>query len=319
MTYYLLPDEILCWLVTRESVELLRTPFRRETLGGLILDYRRMIQNLEPLEIQSKELYSLLLSKVAPRLGKVSVIGIVPHGTLHYLSFATLFDGENHLADRFSLFYLPSASVFRYTAERRKSPRNDQVLAIGNPDLKNPAWDLPFAEREVSTIAWNFPHITLLTKDKATESWVVRNIDRFGIIHLASHGEFDPINPLFSSVKLVKDLSADGNLEASEVFGLKISADLVVLSACQTGLGKVTGGDDVIGMNRAFLYAGTHAMISSLWRVSDISTAMLVKHFYRTYKAENKADSLKKATLHVKHRYPHPGYWGAFTLVGDWE
>ncbi len=319
MAYYLLPDEILCWLVTSESVELLRTPFRRETLGGLILDYRRMIQNLEPLEIQSKELYSLLFSKVAPRLGKVSVIGIVPHGALHYLSFATLFDGENYLADRFSLFYLPSASVFRYTAERRKSPRNDQVLAIGNPDLKNPAWDLPFAEKEVSTIAWNFPHITLLTKDKATESWVVRNIDRFGIIHLASHGEFDPINPLFSSVKLVKDLSADGDLEALEVFGLKISADLVVLSACQTGLGKVTSGDDVIGMNRAFLYAGTHAIISSLWRVSDISTAILVKHFYRTYKAENKAESLKKAMLHVKHRYPHPGYWGAFTLVGDWQ
>ncbi|MEE9418167.1 MAG: CHAT domain-containing protein, partial [Desulfatiglandaceae bacterium] len=319
MAFYVIPDEILCWLITAESVELLRTPFGRETLGKLILDYRRMIQNLEPLEIQSKELHSLLLSKAVSKLGQARVLGIIPHGTLHYLSFATLFDGQNYLADRHSLFYLPSASVFRYTLKRRKAEKNDRVLAIANPDLRNPALDLPFAEREVDTIAWNFPHITLLTGEKATESWVIRHIDEFGIIHLASHGEFDPINPLFSSVKLTRDARADGNLEASEVFGLRINADLVVLSACQTGLGRVTGGDDVIGMNRAFLYAGTHAMISTLWRVSDVSTAMLVKQFYRSYRGADKADSLRKAILHVKHLYPHPGYWGAFVLVGDYE
>jgi len=203
--------------------------------------------------------------------------------------------------------------------ERRKADKNDRVLAVGNPDLKNPALDLPFTAREVTAITWDFPDITLLTGEKATESWVIRHIDEFGIIHLASHGEFDPINPLFSSIKLVRDARADGNLEASEVFGLKINADLVVLSACQTGLGKVTSGDDVIGMNRAFLYAGTHAMISSLWRVSDVSTAMLVKQFYRSYRVSDKADSLRKAMLHVKHYYPHPGYWGAFILVGDYE
>ena len=101
-------------------------------------------------------------------------------------------------------------------------------------------------------------------------------------------------------------------------FGLKINADLVVLSACQTGLGKVTAGDDVIGLNRAFFYAGTHTLVSSLWRVSDISTAILIKAFYRQYVSHNKADSLRTAMLHVKHRYPHPGYWGAFTLVGDY-
>ncbi|MFC1892153.1 CHAT domain-containing protein, partial [Thermodesulfobacteriota bacterium] len=88
--------------------------------------------------------------------------------------------------------------------------------------------------------------------------------------------------------------------------------------ACQTGLGKVTGGDDVIGLNRAFLYGGSHAVLSSLWRVSDISTAILVKQFYRRYITENKSDSLRDAIRHVKNRYPHPGYWGAFVLVGDY-
>jgi CHAT domain-containing protein len=232
---------------------------------------------------------------------------------------ATLQDGESYFLERQPLFYLPSASVLRYTLKRRTPEKNRQVLAIGNPDLGNPTLELPFAEHEVSSIKWNFPQVTILTRERATESWVVDNIEKFGIIHLASHGEFDPINPLFSSVKLTKDLEEDGELEAVEIFGLPIKADLVVLSACQTGLGKVTEGDDVIGLNRAFLYAGTHALISSLWRVSDISSAILMKQFYRQYRLNNKARSLQQAMLHVKNRYPHPGYWGAFTLVGDFQ
>ncbi|MBW2202578.1 MAG: CHAT domain-containing protein, partial [Deltaproteobacteria bacterium] len=319
LVYYTLPDEILCWHITAHSVELFRTPLGRKTLGKAVLNYRRMLQNLEPLEDQSRELYSWLFAPIMPKLGSARILGIVPHGILHHLSFATLYDGNNYVADRIPLFYLPSASLLRYTLDRRKTDKNMRVLAIGNPDLNNPALDLPFAEREVSTIHWNFPDTTLLTRDKATESWVIRHIGDFGIIHLASHGEFDAVNPLFSAIKLAKDAHNDGDLKASETFGLQINADLVMLSACQTGLGKITNGDDVIGLNRAFLYAGTHSIISSLWRVSDISTAMLVKQFYREYKTQNKANSLRRAILHVKNRYPHPGYWGAFLLVGDYD
>jgi len=93
----------------------------------------------------------------------------------------------------------------------------------------------------------------------------------------------------------------------------------VVLSACQTAVGRVTRGDDVLGLGRAFFYAGTHAIVSSLWRVSDSATASLMKQFYREYTARNKADSLRAAMLHVKRRAPHPAYWGAFILAGDWE
>jgi CHAT domain-containing protein len=250
---------------------------------------------------------------------EVRYLGIIPHGPSHYLSFATLFNGESFLIERYPLFYLPSASVLKFTKERRGTTKNLEVLAVGNPDLGNPALDLPFSEHEVETIRWNFPKITVLTRDKATESWIDQNISRFGIIHIASHGEFDPVNPLFSAIKLAKDQSYDGNLEAGEIFGLDIKADLVILSACQTGLGKITQGDDVVGLNRSFFYAGTHAVISSLWRVSDISTAILVKQFYRMYVKKNKAESLRLAILHVKESHSHPGYWGAFNLVGDYQ
>jgi CHAT domain-containing protein len=249
----------------------------------------------------------------------VTRLGLIPHGALHYLSFATLSDERDYLVDRVPLFYLPSASVLRYTLQRRRAEKNERVLAIGNPDLGDPFLDLPFAEQEVGSLRWSFPEVTLLTRERATESWVRQHIGEFGIIHLASHGEFDAVNPLFSAVKLAKDASEDGNLQASEVFGLELRADLVVLSACQTGLGKVTQGDDVIGLNRAFLYAGTHTLLSSLWRVSDVATAQLAKTFYREYAVRDKAEALRRGMLHVKSRFPHPGYWGGFVLTGDYR
>ncbi len=319
LAYYLLPHEILCWFITQDRVELFRTPLGRKTLARSVLDYRRTLQNLEPAEGQSKELHEWLLTPLKERLKGVKTVGVIPHHILHHLSFATLFDGEAYLMEQIPIFALPSASVLRHTEKYRDMEKSTKVLAVGNPDLKNPALALPFAEKEVASIGWRYPNVTMLTGDKATEGWVVKNISDFGIIHLASHGEFDPVNPLFSSVKLAKDERDDGDLRASEIFGLDIQAGLVMLSACQTGLGKITSGDDVIGMNRAFLYAGTNAIMSSLWRVSDISTALLVKQFYREFKTKGKAESLKAAMQHVKNRFPHPGYWGAFVLVGDYR
>lgn len=320
VAYYVTASEVLAWVVTPERAELTRTRIGRDTLGKMVLTYRRMLQNLEPSDTHSRELNDLLLAPVLPKLAGVRELGIVPHGALHTLSFASLGDGQQYLIDRFPLFQLPSASVFRFTLERRQAVRNTSVLAVGNPDLRDQSLELPFAEREVGAIGWNYPNMTGLTREKATKAWITDNIGRFGIIHMAAHGEFDPVNPLFSALKLVgTKKEAEGDLEAAEIFDLKVNADLIVLSACQTGLGKVTSGDEVQGMNQAFLYAGTHALISSLWRVSDISTAMLMKQFYREYQDRPKAESLRRAMLHVKNRYPHPGYWGAFTLTGDYK
>lgn len=320
LSYYITANEILCWTLDHDRVDLTRTRLGRGALGRMILTYRRMLQNLEPVEAHSKELYTLLLAPVLPKLTGVKVLGIIPHDCLHTLAFATLSDGESSLLDRYPLFQLPSASVFKFTLERRKAERNTKVLAVGNPDLHDQSLELPFAEREVTSLAWNYPNMTALTRDKATKSWISEHIDEFGIIHLATHGEFDPVNPLFSALKLVGDKKEkDGDLDAAEIFDLRITADLIVLSACQTGLGKVSSGDEVKGLNQAFLYAGTHALVSSLWRVSDISTAMLMKQFYREYQTRPKAESLRLAMLHVKNRFPHPGYWGAFTLSGDYR
>jgi len=319
LSYYQLPDRLLCWRLERERTKLFILPAPERELAQSITSYLRMLQNLEPLEQSSRELYDKLLAQPLAGLGEVKALGIIPNGSLHYLSFATLSDGRDFVVDRQQLFYLPAASVLRYTLSRRQAGKKLKVLAIGNPDLGDRSLDLPFAEREAGTLRWNYPEVTTLTRERATESWVREHISEFGIIHLASHGEFDPINPLFSAIRLTPDRKSDGKLQADEIFGLKINADLVVLSACQTGLGDIRGGDDVVGMNRAFIFAGTHSLMSSLWRVSDVSTAIMMKQFYREYTRGDKAGSLRKAMLHVKNRYPHPGYWGAFVLTGDYQ
>ncbi|MBJ6749157.1 CHAT domain-containing protein [Geomonas anaerohicana] len=319
LSYYQLPDRLLCWRLERQGSRLFVLKASAREVAEKIATYRRMLQNLEPLEQNSRELYRILLAEPLAGVPEGQTVGIVPHGSLHYLSFATLYDGRDYLVDRHTLFHLPAASVYRHTLARRQAGKNLRILAIGNPDLGNAALDLPFAEKEAGTLRWNYSDVTTLTRERATESWVRENIAKFGIIHLASHGEFDTVNPLFSSIRLARDGKNDGRLQAEEVFGLDIKADLVVLSACQTGLGDVKSGDDVIGMNRAFLFAGTHALVSSLWRVSDVSSAILMKQFYRDYSRNDKAQALRLAMLHVRNRYPHPGYWGAFVLTGDYK
>ncbi|MGM0452336.1 MAG: CHAT domain-containing protein [Thermodesulfobacteriota bacterium] len=330
LSYYVLENEVICWVVRHQKqnsdtapVRMVRIAADKAQLAQNIRQYRKIIQNLQPWQRHAGELYERLMAPVKTHLDGIHTIGIIPHGALHYLSFGTLYGNQRFVVDDYSLFYLPSASVLDATIPRRiKRPKFQlKVLAIGNPDLENPALSLPFAEQEVRSIQWNFPEITLLTREKATEAWVVDHIADYDIIHIASHGEFDPVNPLMSAIKLSagQNPADDGDLRATEVFGLDIRADMVYLSACQTGLGKVKTGDEIIGLNRSFFYAGTHTVVSSLWRVSDVSTAMLIKAFYREYTRHNKSRSLQAATRHVKNRYPHPGYWGAFTLVGDFK
>lgn len=317
--YLVTEKEVIAWVVHNDRVDLARTLIEDKKLNALIKKSRLSMENLMPMDEVSSRLYDILIKPIAPFIEGAKYIGIIPHGALHYLSFASLKNDAGYFIEQQPIFYSPSASVLKYTFARRRKEKNVRVLAIGNPDLGSFNYDLPLSEMEVNSMKWNFADIDVLTRGEAKESWLLENIGNYGIIHIASHGEFDDINPLFSALKLVRDVTADGNLETNEIFSLNIKADLITLSACQTGLGQITKGDEIIGMNRAFFYAGTHSIISSLWRISDISTSILIKHFYRNYKNYDKASALRKAQLFVKKIYPHPSYWSGLVLSGDYK
>jgi CHAT domain-containing protein/tetratricopeptide (TPR) repeat protein len=320
LVYHLLPDEIVAWVLSRTSLNVVRTPVSRKEVADTLLLYRQRLQQFDDISVEQKMLSGWLIEPVAPMLVNARRIGIVPHRELHRLPFAALQIGERALIDEHTLFFTPSASVLRYTFGRRAGrKRVDRVLAVGNPDLGNVNLDLPFAEKEAERIRWTFPEAKVLTGREATESWLSTNMAEYGIIHVACHGEYDPNLPLLSAVRLSADTTNDGKLTAQEIFGLSINADLVALSACQTGLGRLSNGDDIVGLNRAFVYAGTRQILSSLWRVDDVATAVLIKHFYRNLKGRSRADALRRAQLEIRKHYAHPAYWAGIFLSGDWQ
>jgi CHAT domain-containing protein len=325
LEYHVAAKETIVWTITSTTMRVTRIPLGREALGKDVMAYLADLEAIRPVDERAKAFEKTL---VEPALGADTkgkrYLGIVPHGKLHYLPFAALRNDTDYLIDRYSLFYIPSAAVLPLDVASAAAPSDksfSKVLAIGNPDLGDPSFSLPFADLEVGDLKLDFPQIDVLTHERATDRWVAKNIGNYRVIHFACHGEFDPVNPLFSAIRLAKDPGTDGNgaLTAHEIFGLPVHAELVTLSACRTGLSNIEGGDELIGLNRAFLYAGTRSIMSTLWRVHDGSTAVLVKHFYRNYTRESKADALRDSMRTVRDYYPHPAYWAAFALTGEYR
>ena len=318
LSYMLSKQVTYVWLIQESGVTFYSIPVGEEEIAKIVRQYRQAVQHLEPVDKELQALYGYLIAPVGQDLEGINHLGIIPDGPLHFLSFSALKNAEEYLVDRYPLFYTPSASVLKFTFAQRRAKKATKVLAVGNPDLGNYNYDLPLAELEAQSIKWNYPDMDILTGAKATKEWFIEHIHEYGVIHLAAHGEFDEFNPLFSSLWLASDAPTNRRLTVKEVFGLDINADLVTLSACQTGLGKLEAGE-LIGLNRAFIYAGTHALVSALWRVDDLSTSVLMKHFYRNYVTMNKSRSLRQAQLLVKREFPHPSYWAGFSLVGDYQ
>ena len=169
----------------------------------------------------------------------------------------------------------------------------------------------------------------VLDGDGASERFCKTGCDDYGLIHFATHGELNRLNPLFSHVQLEPGQGEDGRFEVLEVMGLDLEADLVTLSACNTALGagyfsQVPAGDDWVGLTRAFLYAGTPTVVASLWEVDDEHTARMMSRFYHYLAAgESKGAALtrvKRDCLAGKDGLsPHPYFWAPFVLIGDWK
>jgi CHAT domain-containing protein/Tfp pilus assembly protein PilF len=313
--YFVTNDRTLAFIITQDTFEPVSVDVSRDELAKTITTFRGFASLDDPYPASLKQLYTWLISPLKDKL-KTPIIGIIPHSILHYLPFAALTDGTQYLSDDFSLFTLPSASVLRFIQENRKMDAGTMVV-LGNPTTDLPS--LQFAEQEADSIASLYDIPALLGLD-ATESVLRSQAGNAGILHLAAHGEYNPNNPLFSAIYLAADSENDGRLEVHEIYGLNLTTvtDLVVLSACQTNIGAVSAGDEVVGLNRAFIYAGAPTVIASLWNVDDAATALLMERFYTHLRSGmSKGEALRQAQMDVRAQYSHPYYWSAFVLTGD--
>ncbi len=217
--------------------------------------------------------------------------------------------------ERASLRSLPSASVLPYLAQRR-TPAARRLLALGNPDVGDARYDLKFAEEEVRAIAGTFGEARVLVREQASKDAFRRLAEGASHIHFAGHGRFDSDAPMASGLMLAGARPGEGFLSLADLYALQLDADLVTLSACETGLGKVQNGDDVVGLARGFLYAGSRSIVASLWKVDDQATSSLMTRFYENLKTLNKRDALREAQLATRRQHPPPFYWAAFQLTG---
>ena len=229
-----------------------------------------------------------------------------------------MYDGSRYLIEKFSISYVPSLSILEFLSDIKKKDRI-KILALGNPDLNDKKLDLPAAEAEVETIKILFPAATVLKRKQATEAYIKKMAKHYHIVHFAGHGEYLPDDPLSSSIRLTPGENEDGHLEAREIFDLDMNTDLVVMSACQTSIGQIRKGDEIVGLTRAFLYAGSHAVLGSLWSISDEATSVLMKEFYLNIKDVDYPEALRKAQLMMirSERYSAPFYWAAFSVTGS--
>ncbi|AFY64982.1 CHAT domain-containing tetratricopeptide repeat protein [Geitlerinema sp. PCC 7407] len=282
-----------------------------------------------------KTLHQLLIDPIADLLptDPGDRVILIPQGSLFLVPFAALENAQGEsLIERHTLITAPSIQVLTLTEQQRQKltqqPQASQ-LVVGNPAMPTlPSLDgpaealspLPGAEEEARAIA-DLLDTTAWTGKRATESAIVPQMAEARLIHLATHGLLDDFTGLGipGAIALAPDGRADGLLTASEILDLKLNADLVVLSACDTGQGLITG-DGVIGLSRSLLSAGSASVLVSLWAVPDEPTAALMTEFYRQYRQNpDKAKALRQAMLVTQQEYPDPLDWAAFTLMGEAE
>jgi CHAT domain-containing protein len=275
-------------------------------------------------KLPAGRLYRSLISPVeeAGWLAGLSRIYIVPHSILHYVPFGVLRNAtggrEQLLVQKYSVAYLPAAAALVHTNKTQTSRPSILAMAPSTPGLH-------YTQQESIGISPFFPaKHTVLLGDKATESSFKSLAGTYDVIHLATHGYFNKINPLLSGVMLEADSNEDGRLEVHEILELHLHAQLVTLSACNTALGsgyfaEVPAGDDIVGLTRAFLFAGSPSVLATLWEVNDRSSVQLMRGFYRELGNGDKAFALAKSQRNLLvpgSRYRHPYYWAPFVLVG---
>ena len=327
---YLVTDSVtLLFVVTRDSTTAVSIPVGRRELAAAV-DFSRAAIEMpaptgarEPWRPPLRRLHRLLIAPAEGTglLRNVRTLLIAPHAELHYLPFAALISGsrDTYLVERYEIAYVPSAAIWMELGARQPVPAGGRVLALA----PFPG-SLPGSRDEVRAIGkLHGRGADVVVGKDATESLFGSAAPSYSVIHLATYGILNRHNPLFSFVSLAPASGVEGRLEVHEVFGQKLRARLLVLSACETGLASgaaadVPAGDDWVGLVRAFLFAGADNVMATLWPIEDRPTSRIIPQFYRALEGRSPAAALAIAQREAIRdpRTSSPRRWAAFSVAG---
>ncbi|SDC97403.1 CHAT domain-containing protein [Variovorax sp. CF079] len=320
LQFHALPDRLQAWVVSPSGIEAKSIAIKRDDLTELVETFRNsVVRGRRAAIANADKLGAALLGPLALKPGERLII--VPHGPLHYLPFQALRLNGRYVIETHPVSVAPSMSIAVQLAQR--SPRVDAALiAFGNPRIED-KYDLPGAEVEVKQLAQLFPRNNVYMGAAATKTQFRDVASRAPLMHVAAHAEADQVDPLYSRILLANEGGKQNFLEAHEILGLPMQGTaLVTLSACESGLGRIAQGDEVLGFTRSFLSAGTSSLISSLWPVSDDATAILMSTLYAELaKGRDIQQAMQAGQLAVlkEPRMSHPFFWAPFNLIGNWR
>lgn len=253
-----------------------------------------------------REMHDLL---VAP-LGEISPgarLTVVPHGALHSIPFAALEGPRGPLIENATVASAPSVDIFaRLRARGASARRIDLVGGAADPNA-------PEIGSEIDSVALALASRRLVKRASLSSEDFLKLAPRARRIHLATHGRFRRDNPLFSALRF-----ADRWVHLYEILELDLDADLVVLSGCETGSGRRTAGEEMLGIARGFLARGARQLVVSLWPVEDASAGRLAAVFHSEHaRGQTAREAIRRASLKIREDCPHPYFWSPFVLLGD--
>jgi len=265
---------------------------------------------VEPLERATEghleSLHGELLAPLRHLLGSSKHIVFVPHGPLHFLPFHALRSAGQYLCDEYSISYAPSATIFSL-CQQKELNSNARALILGVPDQQ-----APHIQSEVESVASMIPCSQLFVGDQATSELLRELGPSTGLLHIATHGVYRQDNPMFSGIRM-----GDGYLYLYDLYQMRISARLVTLSGCATGMNVVAAGDELLGLQRGLFCAGASTLLLSLWDVHDETTAELMRSFYQRYNSTgDMPGALRSAMREIRNNHSHPYFWAPFLLTG---
>jgi CHAT domain-containing protein len=320
LEYWVSDNQLIIWLITHTEIISRRTIISSNDLSSLIENTRRYIESESSEELTAglSKLYNILVSPVENDISSLSNLVIIPNQSLHFIPYQALMNNKGeYLVQKYNLVYAPSASVYIVCNDRLiRTGSKFMGMALSDVSVGNNA-GLPGTEDELKKILPLFPDNISAFGKQSTETFAKEHAASYNFLHFATHGTYNYRQPLYSCLLFPPTDDDDGRLNVFEVFEMNLNAKLVTLSACETGLGNITRGDELTGLSRAFLFAGTSSVIVSLWSVADYPTAILMTNFYRYLKEHSMQEALTMAQRDVIKQYPQPVYWAPFILIGN--
>jgi len=360
--YMLTDDKVIAfWITNNETswhtIVIDSSSTSSEYIAEKISDFRAAIQEKAPLDILEKKslpLYNILLELFINTYDGIEHLIIVPSKSLSVLPFDALYINNSFLVEDYNIKYLPSSSIYKSIKPPHRTTPKD-LFAVAGSGFNNSSGSgnnfssLPSALLEVDAISSEFSSVLALRNEDVTESKIKNtSLSEFRYLHFATHGKVNESNPEQSSL-ILSELNTDdglfqedGYLNSKEISSLKLNADLVVLSACNTAIGKLISGEGLQGLQRSFFKAGASSVVVSLWNVYDRSTASFMAEFYRglnrfedeeiglwsklkmslnlyeppMFGYKERALHQAKITMLEHPYYNHPVYWAPFIMLG---